>query len=134
MRKGTKVTVRTFGDCPSARCIWEEDGGKALVCLEEDFEAWEAGGRAPLAVSLPKAYIYRHEHTVFDDLASAYRRMREAKEESSVMASQRHLHRLWSEAKPLFSGIASEAEPYHSQQFLQNEDSKEIYKKMEGAI
>jgi len=85
--------------------------------LEEDFEAWEAGGREPLAVSLPKAYIYKHEQALFDDLASAYRRMREAKDDSSMAASQHQLEGLWSQAKPLFPGIGlvgARAHPYQT--------------------
>ena len=108
MKRVTKVTIRTFGDCPMARCIWEEDGNSALVCLEEEFQEWRTGGRQPLTVSLPKTHIYKYEHALFDNLASLYRRVRETDKVSSVTVLRSQLEGLWLKATPLFPDIAKE--------------------------
>jgi hypothetical protein len=114
MMKGTRVTVRAFGDCPAARCIWGEDGGSVLVCLEEEFQQWEGGGSDPVTVSLPKTHIYKYENTLFDNLVSAYRRVRESVESSSARGLQDQLQRLWSQATPLFPASGSEMVQAHS--------------------
>jgi len=58
--KGDKVIVRSFGDKPLVRMVWEITSSAVFICTEENFSALSRGNNGLWPVGFPKECVYRY--------------------------------------------------------------------------
>jgi hypothetical protein len=58
--KGDIVIVRSFGDKPLVRRVWEVTSEIVFICSEENYNVLSSGKEGLLPVGFPREYVYRY--------------------------------------------------------------------------
>jgi hypothetical protein len=58
--KGDTVIVRSFGDKPLVRRVWEVTSEIVFICSEENYNVLSSGKEGLLPVGFPREYVYRY--------------------------------------------------------------------------
>lgn len=58
--KGDKVIVRSFGNKPLVRRVWEVAQDVVFICSEENYIALSSGKAGLLPVGFPKEFVFRY--------------------------------------------------------------------------
>jgi hypothetical protein len=58
--KGEKVIVRSYGNKPLVRRVWEVTPKVVFICSEENYQALSNGKDGLLPVGFPREYVYRY--------------------------------------------------------------------------
>lgn len=94
MKKGDRVLIKTSGDEPGARRVWEPDEGRPYVCLEDYWTRWKRHGINPVCPSISSAQVFVFDEALYNDLMQAFRGSRQGDEDA-----QQRLVGLWEQAK-----------------------------------
>ena len=90
MNRGDIVLVRTSGDRPNVRRIWEPEGEKPAVCFEDYWVRWERNGVDPVCTRVPRPQVYAFDAALVRELEQAHE-----------AGNADHLAALWTRAAPV---------------------------------
>ena len=68
MQRGDQVMVRTFLNQPLQRRVWEAGVDLVVLCTEDSFIRWEAGGVEPIGSPVAEDMIFAMDQGLFDEM------------------------------------------------------------------